>query len=152
MTMITIFFRSVFLAAKSVLEFDISSIEIGAIIVAIGLCLQNLVGGWDYPFAMFLGFIILDYKYLPVNAFTIETLSPKVKQDLTKQLIYEYALQLKFENAKTENQFCIPYFYEDFDYIGDDLASEQINPEIRDNYVKVFKVNFMKLQGIYLEN
>lgn len=59
--MISLFIKSVILSIKASLTHDTTSNIIGMVVAGIGTIISMLVGGWDYPLLMLLGFIVLDY-------------------------------------------------------------------------------------------
>ena len=59
--MIKIFIKSVLLSAKASLFHDSTSNIVGMVVASIGTVISMLVGGWDYPLLMLLGFIVLDF-------------------------------------------------------------------------------------------
>ena len=94
-------------------------------------------------------FWILDWKYQNLTSFLSE--NKRVKQDIVKQLCYEFALQQNYPNHIIESQFVIPYFYPDnYDDLGDFIEDKQLIDNLKDNEIRVFKANFMKIQQIYL--
>jgi hypothetical protein len=94
-------------------------------------------------------FWILDWKYQNLTSFLSE--NKRVKQDIVKQLGYEFALQQNYPNHIIESQFVIPYFYPDnYDDLGDFIEDKQLIDNLKDNEIRVFKANFMKIQQIYL--
>jgi len=109
-------------------------------------------------------FKILDYKYEPLMKFEksldellamqivikkIEEVIEKIKTDIKKQLIYEYALQLQNEGFKTTSQFWIPYYFDDKNDKGE--FHYKLGKEIKESRIEIFKANFMLIQEKYLE-
>ena len=98
--------------------------------------------------------MIIDYKYVPLSFYTNPNLSEKsnkkFREDIVKQLTYEFAIQ-QTHNVST-NRFFIPYFYintpqpDPWGEIKDKLKYNGIRLEI-----DVFGLNFLLIQKIYLE-
>ncbi|MBV6439452.1 MAG: hypothetical protein EPGJADBJ_01092 [Saprospiraceae bacterium] len=98
---------------------------------------------------------IIDYKYMRISDY--ETYSPfyidekgenKVKEDIHKQLVYEWTVQQNW-SAKTQSEFWIPFFS------SDPSVLEQVevinNPYFNKSQIKVVKINFKTLQEFYLK-
>ncbi|WP_254174283.1 hypothetical protein [Planktothrix pseudagardhii] len=97
---------------------------------------------------------IIDYKYMRISDY--ESYSPyengenKVKDDIQKQLIYEWTVQQNWK-AKTESEFWIPYFS------NDPLEFEKIPPlkvnntHFNKSQIKLVKINFKILQDFYIK-
>lgn len=92
---------------------------------------------------------IIDYKNVPLEFYKNKQLPPKsakkYRDDLVKQLTYEYALQ-KTHNISA-NEFFIPYYYE---VVPSDPLGE-LEPELNLKGITVFRANFSLIQTIYLE-
>jgi hypothetical protein len=96
---------------------------------------------------------ILDWKYHDYDSFVSN--NKKVQQDIIKQLSYEFALQQDYPNYSIESQFVIPFFYPDNykfkgDNIGDFIEEELLIERLRDNGIRIFRANFIKIQQTYL--
>ncbi|MEA5625255.1 LlaJI family restriction endonuclease [Nostoc sp. UHCC 0251] len=93
---------------------------------------------------------IIDYKNVPLEFYKNKQLSPKsakkYRDDLVKQLTYEYALQ-KTHNISA-NEFFIPYYY---DVVPSEPLGE-LEPELNLKGITVFRANFSLIQTIYLED
>ncbi len=98
---------------------------------------------------------IIDYKYMRILDY--ERYSPdyidkngenKVKDDIQKQLIYEWTVQQNWK-AKTESEFWIPYFS------NDPLEFKKIPPvdntSFNESQIKLVKINFKTLQDFYIK-
>lgn len=97
---------------------------------------------------------IIDYKYMRI--WDYEIYSPdmdkndenKVKDDIQKQLIYEWTVQQNWK-AKTESEFWIPYFS------NDPLEFKKIHPvdntSFNKSQIKLVKINFKTLQDFYIK-
>ena len=98
---------------------------------------------------------IIDYKYMRVSDY--EKYSPndidannenKVKDDIQKQLIYEWTVQQNWE-VKTESEFWIPYFSNNL------LDLEEIhiatNFHFKQSKIRLVKINFKRLQNFYIK-
>lgn len=98
---------------------------------------------------------IIDYKYMRVSDYSLyspfyidENGENKVKEDIHKQLVYEWAVQQNW-SAKTRSEFWIPFFS------SDPSVFEQIeaisNPYFNQSQIKVVKINFKTLQEFYIK-
>lgn len=97
---------------------------------------------------------IIDYKYMRIWDYEIYSADidkngeNKVKDDIQKQLIYEYTVQQNWK-AKTKSEFWIPYFS------NDPLEFEKIhpvkNPDFNKSQIKLVKINFKTLQDFYIK-
>ena len=111
-------------------------------------------------------FRILDYKYHPLmlldksfNALKRQMPSSKnaddtinkIKADIKKKLIYEYAIQLQYETAKTQSKFWIPYYFINSEEVGIGESHKNLGKEIKESKIDIFKANFMLIQEKYLE-
>jgi len=103
---------------------------------------------------------IVDYKYMRVSDY--ENYLPnyidkdgenKVKDDIQKQLIYEWSVQQNWDK-KTESEFWIPY------YFLEPLKKEQLkfydihivnNESFNQSKIKIVKINFKILQDFYIK-
>jgi len=108
-----------------------------------------------------LSFILNDWKYHDYDLFLSnqkkvhsDKVKQKIKQDIIKQLSYEFALQQDYPDYSTESQFVIPCFYKANykfkDEIGDFIENELLIDRLRNNGIRIFQANFIKLQQIYL--
>ncbi|MFK5968916.1 MAG: hypothetical protein QM487_02185 [Candidatus Marithrix sp.] len=93
--------------------------------------------------------LILDWKYHDANS--CKSYNKKIQRDIIKQLSYEFALQQSYPDFFIESQFVIPYFYPSiYDDIGDFIEDKLLVDNLKNNGIKVFQANFMKIQQIYL--
>lgn len=102
-----------------------------------------------------LNFVIVDYKYMRIGDY--ERYSPfytdgngenKVKEDIHKQLVYEWTIQQNWQ-ATTQSEFWIPFFSKDTAIFKE---IENIdNPYFNQSQIKVFKINFKTLQEFYIK-
>ncbi|NMG60386.1 hypothetical protein E1H12_18165 [Geitlerinema sp. P-1104] len=99
---------------------------------------------------------VIDYKYMKIQDY--ERYSPnsinadgvnKVKDDIQKQLIYEWSIQQNWK-CKTKSEFWIPYFSSNQSKF-DEIYQIQ-NPEIKKTEIKIVKINFNILQEFYINN
>lgn len=94
---------------------------------------------------------ILDYKDVPRDFYMNPSSSPKsknkYKNDIFKQLTYEFALQQTHTVA--ESVFFIPWYYT-AEPQHNPLGETEQNPEMKG--IKIFKANFFIIQKLYLEN
>jgi hypothetical protein len=76
----------------------------------------------------------------------------KIKEDIHKQLIYEWTVQQNFENSETESEFWIPYYSDNLDFETSrlDITSFASN-EFKQSQIKVVKINFKTLQENYVK-
>lgn len=97
---------------------------------------------------------ILDWKYMDISNFLSKSL--KLENDINKQICYEFVLQGKKVSNNVKSHFVIPYFYSDpsilDEEIGDYIDDATLYHRLRDNDIRVFKANFLKIQSIYLSH
>lgn len=102
---------------------------------------------------------IIDYKYMrqsdyqKYNSNVIdENGENKIKEDIHKQLIYEWTVQNNFENSETESEFWIPHYAENlhFETSRFDITTLASN-EFKQSQISVIKVNFKTLQENYVK-
>jgi hypothetical protein len=95
---------------------------------------------------------IIDYKDVPLDFYVHPKLSPKstkkYRDDIIKQLTYEFALQQK--HKVLENMFFIPYYYE-LDSSPEPLGEFEAIEDQKLRGIKIFKANFLLVQKIYLD-
>ncbi|MEH1898146.1 MAG: LlaJI family restriction endonuclease [Nostoc sp.] len=93
---------------------------------------------------------IIDYKDLPLKFYINKKLSQKsakkYRDDIIKQLTYEYILQQKCEVSASE--FFIPYYY---DIVPSNPLGE-LEPGLNLQGIKIFRANFYLIQNFYLED
>lgn len=102
---------------------------------------------------------IIDYKYMRqtdykrYNSNAIDEKGEnKIKDDIHKQLIYEWTVQQNFQNSATESEFWIPYYSENLDFEKSRLdITNSASNEFKESQVKVIKVNFKILQEKYVK-
>lgn len=94
---------------------------------------------------------ILDYKDVPLDFYLNPSSPPKsankYKNDIIKQLTYEFSLQQTHTVA--ESIFFIPWYYA-AEPEPDPLGETEQNLDIKG--IKIFKANFLIIQKLYLEN
>lgn len=99
---------------------------------------------------------IIDYKYMRISDY--QEYSPyyvnsdgenKVKDDIQKQLIYEWSVQQNWK-AKTQSEFWIPFFSEDKSIIEKKI--EITNPYFNESKIELIGVNFNAVQEYYLKH
>lgn len=104
---------------------------------------------------------IIDYKYMRESdyqrytptAFTINENGEKenkIKEDIHKQLIYEWAIQQNFINSQTESEFWIPYYSNDLCF-ETSIQEAETNEYFAASQIKVIKINFQILQETYIQ-
>lgn len=111
------------------------------------------------PLILKLKFKIIDYKYMrqvdyeKYNSNVIDEKGEnKIKDDIHKQLIYEWTVQQNFQNSRTESEFWIPYYSENLDFEASRLdITNFASNEFRQSKVRVIKVNFKTLQENYVK-
>jgi hypothetical protein len=93
---------------------------------------------------------IIDYKYMRVSDY--ENYSPnkdgenKVKDDIQKQLVYEWTVQKNWK-VTTESEFWIPYFSN-----SEFKTTESVkNPDFNKSQIKLVKIDFKTLQDFYIK-
>lgn len=95
---------------------------------------------------------IIDYKDVPIDFYVHPKSSSKsakkYRDDIIKQLTYEFALQQRHNIL--ENVFFIPYFYES-DSLSEPLGEFEELMEEKLRGIKIFKANFMLIQKNYLD-
>lgn len=102
---------------------------------------------------------IIDYKYMRQSDYERynhnaidEKGENKIKEDIHKQLIYEWTVQQNFENSETTSEFWIPYYSDNLDFETSrfDITDSASN-EFKKSQIKVMKVNFKTLQENYVK-
>ncbi len=97
-------------------------------------------------------YMIIDFKYQHENVFTSTIINSKVEKDIVKQLVYEYALQIRYKNYSIRSQFCIPHYYPPEDEnLGDLVPQTFLNPIIQDSTIEILKTSFLIVQKAYLK-
>lgn len=102
---------------------------------------------------------IIDYKYMRQSDYQVyksnaidERGENKIKEDIHKQLIYEWTVQNNFENSETISEFWIPYYSDELDFETSKLDITNLaSPEFKQNQIKVIKINFKTLQENYVK-
>jgi hypothetical protein len=102
---------------------------------------------------------IIDYKYMRQSDYEIynsnvidEKGENKIKEDIHKQLIYEWTVQQNFENSETTSEFWIPYYSENLDFKKSKFdITESTSSDFKQNEIKVIKINFKVLQEDYVK-
>lgn len=102
---------------------------------------------------------VIDYKYMrqsdyqKYNPSVIDEKGEnKIKEDIHKQLIYEWTVQQNFENSETESEFWIPYYADNLDFETSRLdITNFASNEFKQSQIKVVKVNFKTLQEYYVK-
>ena len=99
---------------------------------------------------------VVDYKYMRVSDY--EYFSPfyineqgenKVKDDIHKQLVYEWALQKNLD-VPTQSEFWIPYYSKDSTEFSEVVTIT--NPHFNQSQIKVVQINFKALQEFYIKH
>lgn len=98
---------------------------------------------------------IVDYKYMRISDY--QNYSPnyineygenKVKEDIHKQLVYEWTVQQNWF-AKTQSEFWIPFFSNDTKIFEEEEIIS--NHHFNKSQIKLVKINFNELQNYYLQ-
>lgn len=98
---------------------------------------------------------IVDYKYMRISDF--QNYSPyyidengenKVKEDIHKQLVYEWTVQQNW-SAKTQSEFWIPFYSSDEQLFEEE--QQVTNMYFNESQIKLVKINFHKVQKFYLQ-
>lgn len=91
---------------------------------------------------------LIDWKYYNFSIFENQSYKrkPWVCEAITKQLAYEFCLSQNIPDKKINNQFCVPYYAIDCNDISVDK-----NVEL-DSGIEIVKINFLKIQEIYLND
>lgn len=96
---------------------------------------------------------VTDFKYVDVDSYTRDTLTEKIKYDIIKQMTYEYAIALNAPDniPASESQFCVPYYYDTkADDIIERVDKQLLHPEIRDRDIVLLKVDYSRVEDVYL--
>jgi len=104
---------------------------------------------------------IIDYKYMRQsdyenynpNAISINKNGEpenKIKEDIHKQLIYEWGVQQNFEKSETQSEFWIPGYLENTDFEESKQELNITNANFIKSQIKIVKVNFKILQENYV--
>lgn len=119
---------------------------------------------YEYPIFRFLkngdnwlkfGYRVVDYKYMRISDY--QNYSPnyineygenKVKEDIHKQLVYEWTVQQNWL-AKTQSEFWIPFFSNDTNIFEEEEIIS--NHHFNKSQIKLVKINFNELQNYYLQ-
>jgi hypothetical protein len=115
---------------------------------------------FDYkPSIIKSGIFVIDYKYMRQSDY--EKYNPnsidekgenKIKEDIHKQLIYEWTVQQNFENSETTSEFWIPYYSDELDFEASRLdITDSSSNEFKKSQIKVIKINFKTLQENYIK-
>ncbi|WP_146904364.1 hypothetical protein [Adhaeribacter aerolatus] len=101
---------------------------------------------------------IIDYKYLSegsfheYNEFSIdEDGNNKIKEDIKKQLVYEWSIQNNFNKVKTKSEFWIPSFTDSLSFETCKKYIEISNCKFNESQIKVVKINFNIVQNFYIK-
>lgn len=94
-------------------------------------------------------FILVDYKYIAESTCKAGQLNDERRQDIKKQLVYEYALQLNFPESISRSEFWIPFYFDNSNLDFVEVKYPNIN--FVSSKIKVFKRNFFKLQRLYIQ-
>jgi hypothetical protein len=104
-----------------------------------------------------LKFNVIDYKYMKSTDYknygesiVDENGENKIKDDIQKQLIYEWTLQQNFEGSQTRSEFWIPYYSEDLNFEQSKKIIEFLSEDFKQSQIDVCKVNFKVLQEYYI--
>lgn len=104
---------------------------------------------------------IIDYKYLAertfneYNPYAIDHEGEnKIREDIKKQFIYEWAVQNTMEGSGTISEFWIPFF--DRNTIQHQALSRKLievhNDAFNQSQIQVYKIAFNQIQEFYLKN
>lgn len=91
---------------------------------------------------------LFDWKYMDENCFSRQ--NSKIHTDVTKQLCYEFALQIGNPNIKIYSRFFIPWFYDDYEQSNELVNYDRLHIRLKNNKISVLKLSFSKIQQIYL--
>lgn len=104
-----------------------------------------------------IGIKVVDYKYMKELDYRLydhlsvdEKGKNKIKDDIHKQLIYEWAIQQNFESTQTESEFWIPYYSDNIDFEVSKIVLDTPSPDFKRSQIKVCKINFNILQEHYV--
>lgn len=104
---------------------------------------QDVLGRWKGNQKQETVFVI-DWKYYPYNIFDNQDYrnDNRINTSVIKSLAYEFCLS-QIINEPINNQFCVPFY----DINADDVV---IDEKILDCNIGLIKMNFIKIQEIYL--
>lgn len=100
---------------------------------------------------------IIDYKYM--HTIDYEEFSPyildinkknKIKEDIHKQLIYEWSTQQNIQNSITESEFWIPQYSSASNEFS--FAINIANDFFNNSRIKLVGINFTLLQNFYIKH
>ncbi|MDD5227900.1 MAG: hypothetical protein PHN45_12095 [Methylococcales bacterium] len=95
---------------------------------------------------------VLDWKYMDADFFYQDY--KKLKTDISKQLCYEFSLKKLQPDTVVYSDFIIPQFYVNPNNLtyrdGDYMKYEVLQDRIRNNKLQVYKIDFSRVQQIYL--
>lgn len=110
---------------------------------------------------------IIDYKYM--RQFDFERYTPisinedeenKIKDDIHKQLIYEWTIQQNCKNSITQSEFWIPFYPKkenniaEVEYNKNNIENditEKTSQSFKESQIKLKKINFKVLQEHYIK-
>jgi hypothetical protein len=94
---------------------------------------------------------IADYKYMKAQDFIKS--NNKAPQDVRRQIAYEYVVQTRMPNKKISSHFWIPRYFgskeTDYENMGDFVKAEELSELIREAGIRIYEVDFTKLQRFY---
>ena len=92
---------------------------------------------------------IIDFKYIDIGSYSSE----KLKNDIVKQIVYNYALSQP-RKKESNLQFIIPYYYESIRFdnfdIGISIPSSDLPEDLRTTGISVIKADFSKIMATYI--
>ena len=102
---------------------------------------------------------IIDYKYMRQSDYESydssvidEKGKNKIRDDIHKQLIYEWAVQQNLENSETKSEFWIPYYSDKLDFEDSRLdITDSATSAFKQSQIRVVKINFKTLQENYVK-
>ena len=101
---------------------------------------------------------VIDYKYMRQSDYekydpnTIDEKGEnKIRDDIHKQLIYEWTVQKNFQNSETKSEFWIPCYSDNVDFETSKQELNITNSYFLPSQIKVVKVNFKVLQENYIK-
>jgi hypothetical protein len=125
------------------------------------MTLENFIKFKNYVYEVLINDLInnitiIDYKYMRQSDY--EKYNPnaidekgenKIKEDIHKQLIYEWTVQKNFENSETTSEFWIPYFSDNELDFKKQVTDTSFN--FKKSQIELYKINFKVLQENYVK-
>ena len=100
------------------------------------------------------GYKIIDYKYYPFNYCSDFQSLPyatkqRVRSSLTKQVLYNHALEENNKGLSVSSEFWLPWYFQDGSTTIDEL--ENVDEAFSERKIKVMRLNFINAVESYLD-